>query len=246
MGLVTQKEAQGQQLKITIKQRNMESVSNKRIFTGAIFLILGVLLTLDNLDILNIRFPDYLFGWYTILIVVGLFITFVRERVGFGVTLIVIGGIFMLDEMAYYFYWDFDFRDIFRLWPLVFVAIGASLILERHVEAETFEKKSFDDDTDSVDEMAIFSGAERTITSQNFQGGKLTAIFGGTELNLINADLAEGTNILDVFVMFGGTDIRVPSDMNVKIKVTAIFGGFSDERKVLTENEVNNGKRISH
>lgn len=222
----------------------MESVSNKRIFTGAIFLILGVLLTLDNLDILNIRFPDYLFGWYTILIVVGLFITFVRERVGFGVTLIVIGGIFMLDEMAYYFYWDFDFRDIFRLWPLVFVAIGASLIFRKTRQGEALEKKSFDDDADSVDEMAIFSGAERTITSQNFQGGKLTAIFGGTELNLINADLAEGTNILDVFVMFGGTDIRVPSDMNVKIKATAIFGGFSDERKVLTENEANNGKEL--
>ncbi len=222
----------------------MESVSNKRIFTGAIFLILGVLLTLDNLDILNIRFPDYLFGWYTILIVVGLFITFVRERVGFGITLIVIGGIFMLDEMAYYFYWDFDFRDIFRLWPLVFVAIGASLIFRRARQGETFEKKSLDDDADSVDEMAIFSGAERTITSQQFQGGKLTAIFGGTELNLINADLAQGTNILDVFVMFGGTDIRVPADMNVKIKATAIFGGFSDERKVLTENESNNGKEL--
>lgn len=222
----------------------MESVSNKRIITGGIFLLIGVLLTLDNLEILNIRFPDYLFGWYTILIVIGLFMTFVREKVGFGITLLIIGGIFMLDEMAYYFYWDFEIRDIFRLWPLVFVAIGASLILRRNKESDTFEKKSLDDDTDHVDEMAIFSGAERTITSKEFRGGKLTAIFGGTELNLMNADLAQGTNILDVFVMFGGTDIRVPSDMNVKIKATAIFGGFSDERKVFAENEANNGKEL--
>lgn len=221
----------------------MVSKLNKRIITGAIFLIIGVLLTLDNLDIVRFRLPDYLFGWYTILIVIGLFIAFVREKVGFGITLIVIGGLFMLDEMAWYFNWDFEFRDVFRLWPLVFVAIGASLILRRN-RVDEFEKKTLTDNDDAVDEIAIFSGAERNITSKEFKGGKLTAIFGGTELNLMNADLAQGTNILDVFCMFGGTDITVPSDMNVKIKVTAIFGGFSDDRKLISENEANNGKEM--
>ena len=221
----------------------MESKLNKRIITGAIFLIIGVLLTLDNLDIVRFRLPDYLFGWYTILIVIGLFIAFVREKVGFGITLIVIGGLFMLDEMAWYFNWDFEFRDVFRLWPLVFVAIGASLILRRN-RVDEFEKKTLTDNDDALDEIAIFSGAERNITSKEFKGGKLTAIFGGTELNLMNADLAQGTNILDVFCMFGGTEITVPSDMNVKIKVTAIFGGFSDDRKLISENEANNGKEM--
>jgi len=221
----------------------MESKLNKRIITGAIFLIIGVLLTLDNLDIVRFSLPDYLFGWYTILIVVGLFIAFVREKAGLGITFIVIGGLFMLDEMAWYFNWDFEFRDVFRLWPLVFVAIGASLILRRN-KADTYEKKTLTDNDDAVDEIAIFSGAERNITSKEFKGGKLTAIFGGTELNLMNADLAQGTNILDVFCMFGGTDITVPSDMNVKIKVTAIFGGFSDDRKLISENEANNGKEM--
>ena len=222
----------------------MESKTNKRVITGAIFLILGVLLTLDNLDIVSFRLPDYLFGWYTTLIVIGLFIAFVREKVGFGITLIIIGSIFMIDEMAYYFYWDFDIGDVFRLWPLVFVAIGASLIFRKN-RLDKYEKKNMiEDDEDMVDEIAIFSGAERNITSKQFKGGKLTAIFGGTELNLMNADLAQGTNILDVFCMFGGTDIRVPADMNVKIKVTAIFGGFSDERKVLAENENNAGKEL--
>lgn len=223
----------------------MENRVNKRIITGAIFLILGVLLTLDNLDIVRFRLPDYLFGWYTILIVIGLFITFVREKVGFGLTLIIIGGLFMLDEMAWYFNWDFEFRDILRLWPLAFVAIGASLIFRnRQNQVDEYEKKSLTDDDDMVDEIAIFSGAERNITSKEFKGGKLTAIFGGTELNLMNSDLAQGTNILDVFCMFGGTDISVPSDMNVKLKVTAIFGGFSDDRKLISENEANNGKEM--
>ncbi|MHA7099499.1 LiaI-LiaF-like domain-containing protein [Roseivirga pacifica] len=216
---------------------------NKRMVTGGIFLLLGVLLTLDNLDILRFSLPDYLFGWYTILIVVGIFLSTVREKVGFGITLIIIGGIFLLDEMAYEYYWDFDFRDIFRLWPLVFVAIGVSLITRRN-KKDDYEKKSFENEVDFVDELAVFSGAERVVTSKTFKGGKLTSIFGGTELNLINADLDHGTNVLDVFVLFGGCDIRVPADMNVKVKVTAIFGGFSDERKIINENEANTGKEL--
>ena len=77
----------------------------------------------------------------------------------------------MLDEIAYYYYWDFEIRDVFRLWPLVFVAIGASLIFRRN-RLDNYEK-SLNDDDDSVDEVAIFSGAERNITSKEFKGGKL-------------------------------------------------------------------------
>ena len=105
-------------------------------------------------------------------------------------------------------------------------------------------KKDSGDDSDFVDELAVFSGSERIITSNSFKGGKLTSIFGGTMLNLNKAGLDWGTNVLDVFVMFGGCDIRVPSDMNVKVKVTAIFGGFSDERKVINDNEANEGKEL--
>jgi len=107
-------------------------------------------------------------------------------------------------------------------------------------------KKNTDEgsSSDYVDEISIFSGSEKIITSKEFKGGKMTSIFGGTSLNLVNSDLAQGTNILDVFVLFGGTDIVVPSDMNVKVNVTAIFGGFSDDRKMIAENEDNNGKEL--
>lgn len=216
---------------------------NRRVIIGTIFLIIGAVLTLDNLNIFNFNLPDYVLRWHTFLIVVGIFMATVREKLGFGVTLMIIGGIFLLQDMADYYWWDFDFRDIFRLWPLVFVAIGASLIFKKS-QHKDYEKKNIKGDMDYVDELAVFGGVERTVTSKEFKGGKLTSIFGGTDLNLINADLSQGTNILDVFILFGGCDIRVPSDMNVKVKVTAIFGGFSDERKMIAENDANNGKEL--
>ncbi|HEY9116433.1 MAG TPA: DUF5668 domain-containing protein [Roseivirga sp.] len=218
---------------------------NRRVIIGVIFLLIGAILTLDNLDIFDFDLPRYVFRWHTFMIVIGFFVATVREKVGFGITLIIIGGIFLLEDMADYYWWDIDFdiRDIFRLWPLVFVAIGASLILKKSQHKE-YEKQNIKGDMDFVDELAVFGGAERTVTSKQFKGGKLTSIFGGVDLNLISADLSQGTNVLDVFILFGGCDIRVPSDMNVKVKVTAIFGGFSDERKMIAENNANDGKEL--
>ena len=69
-----------QRLKLTI----MESKMNKRIFTGAAFLVIGLLLTFDNLDIFNFDLPSYVFRWYTFLIVLGIFLATVREKVGAG------------------------------------------------------------------------------------------------------------------------------------------------------------------
>ncbi|MFT6053758.1 MAG: putative membrane protein [Roseivirga sp.] len=218
----------------------MSQSVNKRYIIGAVFLAIGSLWTLDNLDILNFNIPWYFRQWYTIMILIGLLVATVRGKVGFGLTLMGIGTAFLLRDVYY-----LDFSDIFEFWPVIFIIIGISLIFRRSKEDQTAnEKKSTDSELDTVDEIALFGGADRVVTSKQFKGGKLTSIFGGTDLNLINAELASGTNVLDVFVLFGGTDIRVPSDMNVKVKVTAIFGGFSDERRVLADNEANNGKEL--
>ncbi|MGW8123284.1 LiaF transmembrane domain-containing protein [Roseivirga echinicomitans] len=218
----------------------MSQSANKRYIVGGLFLTIGSLWTLDNIGILNIQLPWYFTEWYSIMILIGILIATVREKLGLGLTFVAIGTAFMLRDI-----YDYRFRDIFEFWPVIFIIIGISLIFRRGISKDGYEeKKNNESELDSVDEIAIFSGSERNVTSKQFRGGKLTSIFGGTELNLRNAELATGTNILDVFVLFGGTDIKVPSDMNVKVKVTAIFGGFSDERKMITENEANAGKEL--
>lgn len=228
------------ELPLFINTKAMSQTSNKRYVVGAIFLILGSLWTLDNLDIFRVHIPWYFHQWYSIMILIGILIATVREKVGFGLTLVAIGAVFLLRDV---YYWNF--RDIFEFWPVIFIIIGASLIFRQNRNHSDYnQKKSTDSELDVVDEIALFGGAERVVTSKQFKGGKLTSIFGGTDLNLINAELASGTNVLDVFVLFGGTEIRVPADMNVKVKVTAIFGGFSDERKVIAENDDNQGKEL--
>jgi predicted membrane protein len=85
---------------------------------------------------------------------------------------------------------------------------------------------------DYIDYVNIFSGGERQIVSQNFKGGKLSAVFGGIDLDLSKARLAPGRNILEIACVFGGATIIVPDNWYVTIEVTPVLGGFSDTRKL--------------
>jgi predicted membrane protein len=85
-------------------------------------------------------------------------------------------------------------------------------------------------DEDSIDDLSMFGGGQRMINSQNFKGGKVTSIFGGSQFNLKGASLAKGRNVIDVLCLFGGSKFIVPRDWDIKVEITSIFGGFSYKR----------------
>ena len=78
--------------------------------------------------------------------------------------------------------------------------------------------------------MVAFGGREIVVDSKDFKGGKLTAILGGSSIDLRNANLSEGENVLDIFTLFGGASLLVPQDWTIKVEVFSIFGGFGDKR----------------
>ena len=61
-------------------------------------------------------------------------------------------------------------------------------------------------------------------------------MFGGGNYNLTQAKLSSGDNVLKVNCIFGGASFVVPSDWDVQVSMTSIFGGFADNRKVLSPN----------
>lgn len=194
-----------------------------RVWFGLILVFLGGFWLLDNLDIVPYYIPDYFISWKTFLIVLGAYFIFGRKKPEPGIIMIAVGTVFLLQDLDL-----FRVRDIWHVfWPLAIIAVGVSLILRRRGGQSTDQIK---DSSDYIDDTAVFGGGERKIDSQSFKGGKITAIFGGSEIDFRSANLAEGKNILDIFVLFGGTDIKVPPDWTVEVDVTAIFGGFSDNR----------------
>jgi predicted membrane protein len=160
------------------------------------------------------------------MLVIGLFVLVNTEKKFLGGILSGIGALFLIPRIFPQV--DYDGSIII---PIFLIALGAYIILKRR-KTETGSEFSADNlkiNKDKIDDVSIFGGGTKIISSNNFQGGSITAIFGGSEINLINCQLAEGDNVLDVLCIFGGTTIILPKEWNVVINVTSVLGGFSNK-----------------
>lgn len=203
---------------------------NRTATIGLIFVSIGLILILDNFNIIPWGFRFYLFQWENILIALGAVFLITRQNQRVGIILLVLGVAFSLDEWFRYRF------DIWDLWPVVFIVIGI-YIINRDKEAKAFDPNSAEDHNDLIDDVAIFGGSDKVINSMNFKGGNLTAIFGGSNIDLTTSQLAEGTHAIDVLYLFGGSKIRVPQDWDVRLNVTSIFGGLSDKRALVDTHQ---------
>jgi hypothetical protein len=86
-------------------------------------------------------------------------------------------------------------------------------------------------DAERLNKQYTFSGAQLRIESQSWRGGELGVTAGGVELDLRNAALAPEGAVLDLRVVMGGVDIRVPDTWRVHCDVTPLFGGADDSTR---------------
>lgn len=83
-------------------------------------------------------------------------------------------------------------------------------------------------DADELHRQYTFSGAQLNIESQAWRGGELGVTAGGVEVDFRNTRLAPEGAVLDLRVVMGGVDIRVPPTWKVTLEVTPLFGGADD------------------
>lgn len=212
--------------------------NNKRsLILGCIFIALGGIFLLENFNVLPYDFFDIIFSWESILILIGAILVATRENKIPGFVMIGIGGLFLLESFVrdvFRWYW-FDAPDL--IWPLAIIGIGVAIILRGNKSKDDYdydEKKN--SSTDFLNATAVLGGGDIKVNSSHFRGGSVTAIMGGGTYDLSSAELAEGPQVIDVFALFGGASFIVPSDWTVRIEVTPLFGGFSDNRKVNSQS----------
>lgn len=202
----------------------MEDINNKfdrRMWLGGAFIVLGFLFLLNSLDILDFSISRIIFSWPFFFLVIGVFITLNTNKKLLGGILSGLGAIFIIPHI----FPDVHYNGTI-VFAIIFIALGLYIILNKK---ET-ERIKFDQERkDYLEDVSIFGGGSKFITSDNFKGGNITAVFGGSEINLKGCKLAEGTNVIDVLCVFGGTTLIVPQDWNIILNVTPIFGGFSNK-----------------
>lgn len=213
------------------------SASNRAII-GVVLVLAGFFLVIRNTGI----FPDFIdnviFSWPMLLVVIGVVMTLGASEKTAGVIVMAVGAFFMIPLI---------FRETFHMynmfWPSIFIIVGIIFIVSKQRGFHSVTTKGVAGD-DYVDYVNVFSGGERQIISQNFKGGKITAIFGGIELDLTKAGLAPGISELELACIFGGATLIVPDDWYITIEVTPILGGFSDSRKLIPGRSVDSSKHL--
>lgn len=227
-------------------KRKNEYNRNGKSLVGFILLIAGSVLLLRSLDILFV--PRWIFSWPAILICIGLFIgirsNFRRPEPYF---MLIIGSIFLAERIMPQLGLDRLF------WPMLIIASGLWIILKpgrnfrgnanwnwdkRMDDATGSHTAAGPDDNDDntyasaedrIDAVCVFGGIKKNVVSKNFRGGDVVNFFGGTEINLMQADFSKKIK-LDVVQVFGGTKIIMPANWVIHSEMVAIFGGIEDKR----------------
>jgi predicted membrane protein len=240
---------QRREVRDKIRGEFRQHTKHSHVWTGLILLLIGVGALLKAMVL---PIPVWVFSWQMLLIIIGLVIGLKHGfRGGAWFILILIGVI----SLANHFFPDASVRRF--LWPMGLIMIGLIFILRPrrrwdrslYVQplqkpADPFSQTPTPGDTpgaafgseeihreDFVDSTSIFGGAKKTIVSKKFRGGDIVNIFGGSELDLTQADI-QGTVELELTQVFGGTKLIVPANWQVRTEIVAIFGGVEDKRSL--------------
>ena len=187
---------------------------------GSMLALLGVVLLLDNLGLIDA--DDVLQFWPLLLIAFGAVQIVQRNDTGgktFGMIIGIVGLWLLLNNL------DIVSLSLFALWPLLLIGLGILLL----VRSSRSDLPAATDGGETVNAFALLSGARRVSSSRDFQGGKLTAIMGGCEIDLRQADIKSDSAAIDVFALAGGIEMTVPSGWVVESRVTPILGGVDDK-----------------
>jgi predicted membrane protein len=188
---------------------------------GAVICAVGLLLLLDHLNIISV---DHLWRfWPLILITVGAAHLTDPARRQSGLVVLAVGVIFLLSSLNIL---RFDWAE---LWPLAIIVAGGMMIWNS-ISGQR-RRADMPDTAANMNAHAVFSGIERRITAKDFRFGRVSAIFGGVELDFREADIDGDRAELEVNAIFGGGEIRVPENWRVEAQNQVLFGGFTDETR---------------
>lgn len=219
--------------------RNRESA---RIVGGLLLVCVGAAFLMRNLGFI---LPHWLFTWPMILILVGIY-SGVKHNFSNFTWLILIGA--GAAFLAGNFYPNLDIDRAF--WPVAIIALGLMFILRPHNERWGSRKRWRDrfneefvqpaavegssstsaDSSDFLYVNSVFSGVNKSMMSKNFRGGSMRCVFGGAEIDFMQADIS-GRAELKVELLFGGAKIIVPANWTIVNEIEGTFHEVDDKRK---------------
>jgi hypothetical protein len=193
-----------------------------RLALGMVLIGLGLVTILAQTGVLRIEG----LGRFWPLLLIGIGLVKVRQPMAdgqraVGMALLFVGGLFQLVSVLS---WG-------RAWPLAFVVVGGFLLwqaVDRPVVPEAPPPSS-----PYLSELALIGVSKRALRFPDLRGGYITAVMGGVDLDLRKCRMGPSPVTLDVVAVWGGIDLKLPSDWRVEGRVVPIMGGFEDKTQSL-------------
>ncbi len=195
-----------------------------KIIWGCVLLAVSAILILNTFGITNINI--FFDGWWTLFIIVPSFIGLFNSNEKTGSIIGLLIGIFLLLACQNVL----DFEIIWKLAvPVIIAVIGIKMIFGGIGKDKEIIKCTDENKENMKNAFAAFSGQDLNFDNEVFRGAEITAVFGGVKLDLRNA-VFEGNTVVNACCIFGGADILLPDNVNVKINSNSLFGGIDNKK----------------
>jgi predicted membrane protein len=200
----------------------------------------GILVLAFNAGLLDNDYFPVVFSLPMLVVSIGFICLFSRSSWFFGIILMLIGGFFLMRMLP---------ADAlpFSLsgWAVFLIVVGIIVICNAiwgkhhyhrewrkcHKEYHKWHSPGTDDKKSGyIEYNHVFHGGKEKVDIKNFKGGEINSVFGGMELDLSDATLAEGSHYLELNSVFGGITIIVPVEWRIELRQTKVFGQFVDIR----------------
>jgi Cell wall-active antibiotics response 4TMS YvqF len=195
-----------------------ENRINPAILNGGALVLAGVLLLLDQMDIISFDFWALVFllgGLLKILSSCG-----ASGRLG-GAVLMAVGAAIEVEHLGY-------FRlHLDRTWPVFVIIAGLVLVWRAYQSPPESTAGGGSALAPHLNVFAVLGGGEYRIRAKNFRGGDVVAFMGGFDIDLRDAEIEGDRASINVSAIMGGGVIRVPESWAVLMSVSAFMGGHS-------------------
>jgi len=121
--------------------------------------------------------------------------------------------------------------DIWAVLPPLLILLVGGVILYRAFAGPMVRGGAHETTANYIRSNAILSGTDLRPDSQSFSGAELTAVMGSVKLDLTSAEIAPDGAVIDVFTVFGGIELHVPSSWAVKIDTQHVLAALVDNRR---------------
>lgn len=201
-----------------LMQQQPPPIAGAKLVAGIFFALLGLLMTLENLDVYGAH--RALRYWPVVLIVIGLIrLTDRSDRLMAWISLAA-GVLLLLLHTRWIRF------SIFDLWPLMLILAGVLVVLHAFGWRPS---QTLDPSRPNL--WAILSTRKVASEAQDYAGGRIVTFMGECQLDLTAADLGEGPAVVEIVAVWGHVLIRVPIGWEVAGGVTPIMGGVEIKTK---------------